>query len=273
MKHQSISLVKFKTLAMRLKLPQWQAVGLLESLWLFAQHNARDGVLSRYTAEEFAAWIEWGSDPNELMEALIATRWIDRDGDELVIHDWNQHQPNWLKGVTAHRTPSRQPSTAPSRQPSSQPGTAPSSQPSAEPAPLPPNLTQPNLTKPKRNIRTQFSKPAIAEVAAYCRERNNRVDPETFMDYYESNGWRIGGKAPMRDWKATVRRWEKTTHNARAGPRDKLNANMDQLNDFLAKHGGDDGEQASNSKSGDGPVLFLESADGHGADRVLGSSA
>ena len=26
------------------------------------------------------------------------------------------------------------------------------------------------------------------------------------MDYYESNGWKVG-RNPMRDWKATVRRW------------------------------------------------------------------
>ena len=44
---------------------------------------------------------------------------------------------------------------------------------------------------------------------AYCNERGNRVDPERFIDYYISNGWKVG-KNPMKDWKAAVRTWERT---------------------------------------------------------------
>jgi hypothetical protein len=28
------------------------------------------------------------------------------------------------------------------------------------------------------------------------------------VDHYEANGWLVGGKSPMRDWKAAVRTWE-----------------------------------------------------------------
>ena len=34
------------------------------------------------------------------------------------------------------------------------------------------------------------------------------VDPDRFVDYYTSNGWKVG-KNPMKDWKAAVRTWEK----------------------------------------------------------------
>ena len=55
---------------------------------------------------------------------------------------------------------------------------------------------------------TRFTKPTVEEVRAYCRERNNDIDPETFIDFYESKGWMIG-KQHMKDWKASVRTWER----------------------------------------------------------------
>ena len=54
----------------------------------------------------------------------------------------------------------------------------------------------------------RFRKPTVDEIRAYCRERNNNVDPERFFDYYESKGWKVG-KAPMKDWRASVRTWER----------------------------------------------------------------
>ena len=48
---------------------------------------------------------------------------------------------------------------------------------------------------------------SLEEVESYCRERKNRVNPQYFYDYYQSNGWRVG-KNPMKDWKAAVRSWE-----------------------------------------------------------------
>jgi len=56
----------------------------------------------------------------------------------------------------------------------------------------------------------RFVKPTIEEVADYCEERNNNVDAEKFYDYYSSNGWKVGKNA-MKDWKASVRTWEKNT--------------------------------------------------------------
>lgn len=53
-----------------------------------------------------------------------------------------------------------------------------------------------------------FRKPTFEEVSAYCLERNNGIDPEQFLDYYESKGW-VVGKSKMKDWKACVRTWER----------------------------------------------------------------
>lgn len=58
----------------------------------------------------------------------------------------------------------------------------------------------------KKDINT--IPPKLEDVAAYCRQRHNNVDPQTFMDFYESKGWMVG-KNKMKDWKACVRTWEK----------------------------------------------------------------
>lgn len=56
--------------------------------------------------------------------------------------------------------------------------------------------------------RTRFKPPTLEEVQAYCQERNNCVDPQRFIDYYASNGWKVGRNS-MKDWKAAVRSWER----------------------------------------------------------------
>ena len=60
--------------------------------------------------------------------------------------------------------------------------------------------------------RKRFEKPTISDVEQYCIERNNNVDPQHFVDYYESNGWKVG-KNSMKDWKAAVRTWERNGYN------------------------------------------------------------
>ena len=53
-----------------------------------------------------------------------------------------------------------------------------------------------------------FQKPTIKEIADYCAERKNKIDPSYFFDYYETKGWKVG-KTLMTDWKACIRNWER----------------------------------------------------------------
>ena len=53
-----------------------------------------------------------------------------------------------------------------------------------------------------------MNKPTISEIAAYCTSRNNNIDPETFWNHYESNGWKVG-KNSMKNWQSAVITWEK----------------------------------------------------------------
>ncbi|MBU0907362.1 MAG: hypothetical protein KKD18_00805 [Nanoarchaeota archaeon] len=53
----------------------------------------------------------------------------------------------------------------------------------------------------------KFIPPSLDEVKRYCQERNNNINPQTFIDHYTSNGWMVG-KNKMKDWRAAVRTWE-----------------------------------------------------------------
>lgn len=63
--------------------------------------------------------------------------------------------------------------------------------------------------------KKRFVKPTVEEVKAYCEERGNGIDPQTFIDYYESKGWVVGKNSPMKDWKASVRNWESRRRESR----------------------------------------------------------
>ncbi len=60
--------------------------------------------------------------------------------------------------------------------------------------------------------KKRFTPPTLDEVIQYCNERNNNIDAEHFIDYYTSNGWKVG-KNQMKDWKATIRTWEKNNYS------------------------------------------------------------
>lgn len=57
------------------------------------------------------------------------------------------------------------------------------------------------------NTKERFKKPTLQEVEEYCRERNNGINAQNFIDFYESKGWMVG-KNKMKDWKACIRTWE-----------------------------------------------------------------
>ena len=61
----------------------------------------------------------------------------------------------------------------------------------------------------KEIYKERFIKPTIEEIKTYCIERNNNIDAEMFYDFYESKNWYVG-KNKMKDWKASVRTWERS---------------------------------------------------------------
>jgi hypothetical protein len=73
-----------------------------------------------------------------------------------------------------------------------------------------PNPTQPNPTQPKkkRSVST-FEKPTLEMVNEYGATLNPPfTSAADFLDYYDGNGWKVG-TSPMKDWRATLRRWNR----------------------------------------------------------------
>lgn len=70
-----------------------------------------------------------------------------------------------------------------------------------------------------------FIKPKISEVEDYCLERNNNLDAEAFINFYESKGWMVG-KNKMKNWKAAIITWEKK--NYKKPTMSKLDAQLSQ---------------------------------------------
>ena len=67
-------------------------------------------------------------------------------------------------------------------------------------------------TETETETKGGFIPPELSEVSAYCQERKNNVDPQTWIDFYTAKGWMIG-KNKMKDWKAAVRTWEQRGDN------------------------------------------------------------
>lgn len=80
-----------------------------------------------------------------------------------------------------------------------------------------------------KGTKKKFEPPSVDDVRAYCQERGNKVDPQKFVDFYESKGWMVG-KNHMKDWKAAVRTWERS--GGRGGREKASQFNQIMQNDY-----------------------------------------
>ena len=53
-----------------------------------------------------------------------------------------------------------------------------------------------------------FCPPSVAEVRCFIEKYGYQVNAETFVDFYDSRGWRVG-TTPILNWQATVRLWHR----------------------------------------------------------------
>ena len=85
-----------------------------------------------------------------------------------------------------------------------------------------PQLLNTNIQNTKRENK-QFTPPTLEDVAEYCKERNNNIDPMQFIDYYSARGWRFNNGGKMKDWRATVRTWERRNYSNNSEHKDFFN--------------------------------------------------
>lgn len=88
--------------------------------------------------------------------------------------------------------------------------------------------TEEKPEKKRQKADERFCKPTVEDVKAYCCQRGNHVDAERFISHYESNGWKVG-RNPMKDWKAAVRTWERSSYESPPKPNRQRDASLDDL--------------------------------------------
>jgi hypothetical protein len=68
-----------------------------------------------------------------------------------------------------------------------------------------------DLGKTKENEMQGFGPgipPSEEHVRIYFDEKGYPpVEAEKFFNYFQSNGWLVGGRSKMKDWKAAARNW------------------------------------------------------------------
>jgi hypothetical protein len=106
MKRTAMQHTKLKRLVRVLQIPQYAAVGILESLWHLTAREALMGNIGKLTNEDIAAWIDWEGDADSLVAALVSSGWIDEDSTHrLVIHDWLEHADDTTKKAISRHSP------------------------------------------------------------------------------------------------------------------------------------------------------------------------
>jgi len=84
-----------------------------------------------------------------------------------------------------------------------------------------------DLQSPKKK---KFIPPELENVKTFFRENNSSFQvAEMFFNHFESNGWKVGGKAPMKNWNAAARNWivrdEKYQTQNRSPAQNRLHVN------------------------------------------------
>ena len=72
-----------------------------------------------------------------------------------------------------------------------------------------PTVQLPYINNTNKNKESEtVHAPTLEEVFIFFKEKEfPELEAEKFYNYFQSNGWKVGGKAPMKDWQAAARNW------------------------------------------------------------------
>jgi len=200
MKHTTPDLMKFKKLQRRLGVHKAQLVGMLELLWIATQKSAPRGDIGKFDDEEIAIEMGWDGDPETLILSLVECGWLDRCEDHrLVVHDWHEHAPRYLKGNISKAGgfvsgPSKD---SPYGTPVRDPRTEEPSEDTGDPVrgshtDHPPNLTKPNQTKPN------LTKPNLTNGGGSEPKDGSKQPPPARLAKFE---FPVDGNPKVKTWK------------------------------------------------------------------------
>ena len=87
--------------------------------------------------------------------------------------------------------------------------------------------------------KSRIESPQLELVKEYFKfQEYSEFEAQRFFNYYSSNGWLIGGKTKMKDWKASARNWMLNTS--------KFTVNIPQNNNIPQIHSGREQPRAHN---------------------------
>lgn len=93
---------KIKRLMRALDVPQYVAVGILESLWNLTARETPAGNIGKLSNEDIALQIDWRENPDTLIQGLFASGWIDVDEElRYYVHDWHEHADDAVDNALA----------------------------------------------------------------------------------------------------------------------------------------------------------------------------
>jgi len=213
MKRALLSHPKTNDLASRLGCNRPAAIGYLALLFDFCAEHSPQGDIGKWVNGAIAKACEWSGDADLFIDSLVKSKWLDEhDTHRLLIHDWQTNCDNWVRAKVKNMGVEfcSLGATYVDTKEASYVGTKVDTKEASKTALTISVGKDKGKGKEKKEESPRFQKPSIGEVTAYCQERGKGVDPEAWLDHYESNGWKVG-KNHMVDWKAAVRTWERTS--------------------------------------------------------------
>jgi hypothetical protein len=173
-------------------------VGWLAKVWSWADSATESGHVDSVTHDDVSRVT---GAPQKFLASMQSVGWLVQDSTGIVFPDYEEHMGKCAKSrvLAANRKKKQRDSLSRSQRDKSVTREEKNREEKSN-----------KKSKPKEIRETRPA--SIDDVRAYCEERrksgNNSVDPQTWWDYYESNGWRVGRNA-MKDWRAAIRTWER----------------------------------------------------------------
>jgi len=85
----------------------------------------------------------------------------------------------------------------------------------------------------KKNVYVVAKPPTAQQVDAYFLDNGSElIEAAKFRDHFVSNGWKVGGRSPMKDWKASARNWMRNVKhydNGKRTDKDKSKQRFDRI--------------------------------------------
>jgi hypothetical protein len=82
--------------------------------------------------------------------------------------------------------------------------------------------------KKESRAKPRPERPLLEEIKNYFAQNNYpSVEADKFYNHYESNGWLVGGKTPMKNWKASANNWILNSNKFNDGKANSTNNKTD----------------------------------------------